>query len=130
MSKQQSEQYREITTLIAEAAFIGYGVGKRGEGKDKFMMDVAERQRAVIALVEAQLAEREQDLLFDLDEIDNKPWRVFRQLAVLVPDCADTYRRYERFYSYGGGLEVEKLIEIFEQQQALADTTPQTKEEG
>ena len=51
------------------------------------------------------------DMLFDLDEIDNKPWRVFRQLAVLVPECAETYERYEQFYSQGGGQEVMKLIE-------------------
>lgn len=52
----------------------------------------------------------------DLDEIDNKPWRVFRQLAKLRPEYADTYKRYEEFYSHGGGQEVMKLIEKFEEE--------------
>lgn len=53
-------------------------------------------------------------LLFDLDEIDNKPWRVFRQLSKIMPEYAETYYRYEAFYSYGGSKEVMKLIEEFE----------------
>lgn len=57
----------------------------------------------------------EQDLLYDLDEIDNKPWRVFRQLAKIMPEYAEEYTRYEAFYSYGGGHKVKQLIEEFEQ---------------
>lgn len=68
---------------------------------------------------EAEATRREQalkdELLFDLDEIDNKPWRVFRQLANIMPEYADTYTDYEAFYSYGGGNEVRKLIDSFKQ---------------
>jgi hypothetical protein len=60
------------------------------------------------------LTELKNELLFDLDEIENKPWRVFRQLANLMPEYADTYTRYEAFYSFGGGRKVMALIEEFE----------------
>ena len=56
-----------------------------------------------------------QDLLYDLDEIDNKPWRVFRQLAAIVPEFADIYTDYEAFYAFGGGRKVRKLINDFKQ---------------
>lgn len=56
----------------------------------------------------------QEELLFDLDEIDNKPWRVFRQLAAIMPEYADIYKRYEDFYAHGGGREVMGLIEKHE----------------
>ncbi len=63
--------------------------------------------------VHKALEARETELLFDLDEIDNKPWRVFRQLAKIMPEYADTYTDYEAFYSYGGVIKVRALIEEF-----------------
>lgn len=53
------------------------------------------------------------ELLYDLDEIDNKPWRVFRQLASIIPEYSDIYTDYEAFYAYGGSHEVQKLIDKF-----------------
>lgn len=53
------------------------------------------------------------DLLYDLDEIDNKPWRVFRQLAHIMPEYADIYKDYEAFYAFGGGRKVRELIDEF-----------------
>lgn len=68
----------------------------------------------VLQLIEAEASRRERAILYDLDEIENKPWRVFRQLAKIMPEYADTYSRYEKFYAYGGGEKVMKLIEDFE----------------
>lgn len=63
----------------------------------------------------------ENNLLYDLDEIDNKPWRVFRQLANIMPHYEEEYRRYENFYANGGGRKVEALIEEFEKEQAAEE---------
>lgn len=67
------------------------------------------------------------DMLYDLDEIDNKPWRVFRQLANIMPEYADIYTRYKEFYSYGGGQKVMKLIEEHEAEQ-LTTQSKHTKD--
>jgi hypothetical protein len=66
--------------------------------------------------------EARNDLLFDLDEIENKPWRVFRQLAEIMPDYAGIYTEYQAFYSYGGGREVKKLIEEFKKTDDYKDS--------
>lgn len=91
------------------------------DGEFKGFKAVVDLNQLSVAFIEYGIAEAdkatkqlENNLLFDLDEIENKPWRVFRQLAVIMPDYAETYQRYERFYSHGGGNEVMKLIEEFE----------------
>ena len=58
------------------------------------------------------LAKEKEDLLFDLDEIDNKPWRVFRQLAVLVPECEDTYLRLAAFCEQGGMRDLDEFLKL------------------
>jgi hypothetical protein len=85
-------------------------------------------EKAILALIAQQpstqaIERAKEELLFDLDEIDNKPWRVFRQLAKKVPDCAEMYERYQRFYENGGANEVEKLIEQFEARLTEPDET-------
>lgn len=68
-----------------------------------------------VDLIEQVMAAKERELLYDLDEIENKPWRVFRQLAKIMPEYANTYTDYEAFYSYGGGSEVQQLIGKFKE---------------
>jgi hypothetical protein len=68
----------------------------------------------VLQLIKTRDIAKEREELYDLDEIENKPWRVFRQLAKLMPEYSDTYGRYERFYAHGGGEKVMKLIDDFE----------------
>lgn len=76
-------------------------------------------QEDFMALSETERAEEiygliEEHILFDLNEIDNKPWRVFRQLAKLAPDCETDYTRYARFYEAGGSKVVESMIALWE----------------
>jgi hypothetical protein len=105
----------ELRQNIKDLIFNGY---------DRF--DVEEVLDKIMALHEADksavVVEAKDDLLYDLDEIDNKPWRVFRQLARIMPEYADCYWRYEAFYSYGGGLKVEALITEFEQTDDFKDS--------
>lgn len=76
----------------------------------------------LMPVINAYTARKEKDLLYDLDEIDNKPWRVFRQLAKIMPEYEDEYRRYEDFYAHGGGEKVMKLIEAHEREKRLNET--------
>lgn len=71
-------------------------------------------EKVLLDIIAQETKKAEDELLYDLDEIENKPWRVFRQLAEIMPEYADTYHRYEKFYAYGGGNTVMKLIEKFE----------------
>lgn len=68
----------------------------------------------LLDLIKDQKEAVKQSLLVDLDEIDNKPWRVFRQLSRIMPGYNDVYERYENFYANGGGKIIESMIELFE----------------
>lgn len=62
------------------------------------------------ALIAREVAEVKEDLLYDLDEIDNKPWRAFRQLATIMPEYADEYHLVAEFYSNGGSRKIKELM--------------------
>lgn len=69
---------------------------------------------AITAHLQAAVEAAKSDLIFDLDEIDNKPWRVFRQLAKIHDgkddDVAKKYREYETFFANGGMDIIEKEL--------------------
>lgn len=121
MTTQPDELDTILVTLIDDITIAGYGkkdhpnplIGKRDKqpfAGYKFCTDKA--HQAITTMIRAN----NEAQLYDLDEIDNKPWRVFRQLAKIMPEYADTYSRYEKFYSHGGCNEVIKLIEKFEKE--------------
>jgi hypothetical protein len=87
---------KEASTLTAEAILRGGGA-------------------LIDEYAELKMKELKNELLFDLDEIDNKPWRVFRQLAVLMPEYAEIYTDYEALYAFGGSSDVEALIKRFKE---------------
>ena len=95
-----------------------------GKYTDQLDLPEARKHIATWAIIKPLLERLKQDieneLTFDLDEIENKPWRVFRQLSKLKPNYADTYGRYEQFYSYGGSKAVMKLIEEFEDKEGFS----------
>lgn len=66
------------------------------------------------------------NLLFDLDEIDNKPWRVYRQLAKLVPECEETYTRLASFAEQGGMRDLDIFLSL--PKDAQAKETEETHE--
>ena len=96
----------------------GVVLGDHANGKFDAKIDLNELKIAIMRFADEQadsaVDTAQNDLLFDLDEIENKPWRVFRQLGAIMPDYKDSYLRYEHFYMHGGSNDVMKLIEDFE----------------
>lgn len=102
---------------------LGFYAHKQSyKGKDAYFeigaggltKDQAKRiKKAFDIMLEEAKEEVKRELLFDLDEIENKPWRVFRQLAKIMPEYAENYISYEAYYAYGGSRKVEELIEDF-----------------
>jgi len=93
------------------------------DGKFTALVDLNQLKEAIMRFTDEQttveVEDLKQELLFDLDEIDNKPWRVFRQLGAIMPEYKDEYLRYEHFYMHGGGQQVMKLIEEFEKEHPI-----------
>lgn len=60
----------------------------------------------------------DEDLIDDLSDIANKPWRAARRLAEIFEalpgsynaECAKEYRKLEAFYSNGGHQKIDELL--------------------
>lgn len=104
-----------MTTLSNEQ--LRHRIVELRQQRGSHLIDESDYIEEVMQLFASQrqaiLKEVREELLYDLDEIDNKPWLVFRQLAKIMPEYADTYIGYEAFYSYGGSKVVEELIDKF-----------------
>ena len=58
------------------------------------------------------------ELIDNLDDIANKPWRAIRTLAEIFEslpgdynaECAKEYRKLEAFYSNGGRAQIDRLL--------------------
>lgn len=69
-------------------------------------------------LIQSERTQAATEMLDNLDDIANKPWRAMRYLAEMFEglpgdynaECAREYRKLEAFYSNGGSKKIDELL--------------------